>query len=137
MKETKQLKIDAQVDLELQQACRHCSLSKKNFAEEAILFFTSRQLNPKGYQPGSEFDQLQLIQRNTERIIGFVQQQEQESLTVLLSEILRSQVAMQALINLVVDYAVEPKRQEAVAQRIETYIREQMEQLAQAEKKME
>lgn len=137
MKETKQLKIDAQVDLELQQASRHCSLSKKNFAEEAILFFASRQLNPKGYQPGSEFDQLQLIQRNTERIIGFVQQQEQESLTVLLSEILRSQVAMQALINLVVDYAVEPKRQEAVAQRIETYIREQMEQLILAEKKLE
>ncbi len=129
MKETKQLKIDAVVDEQLQTAARHFALSKKAFAEEAILFFSRNNISPKGYSPCREFDQVQLIRKSTDRIIGVLQQQEQESFAGLLAEILRSQIAVQALINLVVDYAVEPPRQDTVAQRVQDYIREHMRQL--------
>lgn len=129
MSATKQLKIDAAVDQQLQTAARHFSLSKKSFAQEAILYFSSHQISPKDYRPGREFDQVQLIRKSTERIISFVESQERELLSGLLAEILRNQVAIQALINLVVDYAVEPARQAAVAQRIQEYIHQHMEQI--------
>ena len=129
MKPTKQLKIDAQVDEQLQTAARHFSLSKKTFAQEAILFFSRHQISPIDYHPGREFDQVQLIRKSTERIIGFVEQQEREVFAGLLAEVLRNQVAVQALINLVVDYAVEPHQQEVVASRIQEYIREHMEKI--------
>ena len=129
MKETKQLKIDAEVDAQLQAAAGHFALSKKAFAQEAILFFSTRGISPKGYQPAREFDQVQLIVKSTERIIGFVERQEREIYTGLLAEVLRNQVAVQALINLVVDYAVEPAKQAGVAQRIQAYITQHMEQL--------
>lgn len=129
MKETKQLKIDATVDAQLHSAARHCSLSKKSFAQEAILFFVRHQVSPKDYHPGREFDQVQLIRKSTDRIIGFVEQQERQIFSGLLAEILRNQVAVQALINLVVDYAVEPAKQPLVARRIQAYIQEHMEQL--------
>ena len=129
MRTTKQLKIDALVDQQLQTAARQSALSKKTFAEEAILFFSRNNICPKGYHPGREFDQVQLIRKSTDRIIGFVQQQEQEVFSGLLAEILHNQIAVQALINLVVDYAVEPSRQQAVAQRIQEYIQEHLEQL--------
>lgn len=138
--ETKQLKINAVVDQQLQIAARHFNLSKKAFVEEAILFFARNNISPENYSPCREFDQVQLIRKSTERIIGVLQQQERDAFSGLLSEILRNQVAVQALINLVIDYAVEPARQNAVAQRVQEYIHEQLEQLGAAasfEKKLE
>lgn len=129
MKETKQLKIDAPVDEQLESAARHFSLSKKTFAQEAILFFSRNGISPKDYHPGREFDQAQLIRKSTERIMLFVEHQEREIFSGLLAEILRNQVAVQALINLVVDFAVEPGKQEVVARRIQENIREHMDQL--------
>ena len=140
MKDTKQLKIDAAVDEQLQTAARHFALSKKAFAEEAILFFAKNNISPRGYSPCREFDQVQLIRKSTDRIIGMFQQQGQESFAGLLAEILRSQVSVQALINLVVDYAVEPEMQNTVAQRVQDYIQQHMKQLeanAPLEKRLE
>ena len=127
--ETRQLKINASVDAQLQAAARQFALSKKGFVEEAILFFARNNISPKGYSPCREFDQVQLIRKSTERIVGLLQQQEREVFSTLLTEILRNQVAVQALMNLVVDASVEPGRQAAVAERIQAYIREHMEQL--------
>lgn len=139
MRATKQLKIDARVDEQLQAAARHFSLSKKTFAQEAILYFSTQQISPKDYRPGREFDLAQLIVKSTDRITRIVEQQERELFSGLLAEVLRNQVAVQALINLVVDCAVEPLQQPVVAQRIQAYIREHMEQLkpgSEAEKKL-
>lgn len=127
--ETKQLKISAQADEQLEAAARHFAMSKKGFAEEAILFFARHNICPKGYSPCREFDQVQLIRKSTERIVGLLQQQERDVFSSLLAEVLRNQVAVQALINLVVDASVEPSRQEAVSRRIQAYIREHMEKL--------
>jgi hypothetical protein len=132
MKATKQLKIDAVVDEQLQAAARHFSLKKKTFAQEAILYFARDLISPKDYRPGREFDQVQLIRKSTERIIGFMESQDRELCSALLAEILRNQVAIQALINLVVDSAVEPGRQAAVAERVQEYIHQHMEQLKSA-----
>lgn len=130
--ETRQLKISTRVDEELQAAAGQRGLSKKRFAEAAILFFAQSQISPEGYHPGREFDKVELIRKSTERIIGRIDRQEREVLDSLLAEVLRNQVALQAMMNLLVEVAVEPDRQEAVAQRLQASIREQLEQLAAA-----
>lgn len=124
--ETRQLKISEEADRQLHAAARHWGLSKKCFAEEAILFFASHHISPKGYCPGLAFDQLQLIRTSTNRIISVFQQQEREVFSGLMTEMLRNQVAVQALMNLLVDYLVEPAEQAAVSGRLQDYIEQHM-----------
>lgn len=126
MKDTIVVRISRNVDTKAKEAAARLKISKKKFLEEAAMFFIRHQLSPRTYSPAADFDLSQLVQRSTEKILLLHQRQEQEILAPMALEILRTQAALQALINLILDLDVPREDQAAVGKQIEQYIQESL-----------
>lgn len=129
MAETILIRIDRNVDEKSKEMAAKLGLAKKKFMEESAMFFVRNNLSPIGFSPSASFDLSQLVMKSTERLIAFLKQQEKESIIPIGMELLRTQAALQALMNLVIDVNVPQEDQEDVARRLEAFIQKSLENL--------
>ncbi|WP_304502760.1 BfmA/BtgA family mobilization protein [Cesiribacter sp. SM1] len=123
------IRIRTDVDARAETMAKKLGLKKKEFVEEAVLFFVRHNLSPINFSPSADFDLSQLVQKSTERIISYIKHQEQEMIAPLALEVLRAQIAVQALMNLIIDVNIPAEEQASVANKLEEYMNSQVEKL--------
>ena len=118
----KPVQIDADVHRKVGQEAKEQGLSFKEYAEQSLLFFANRSLNPATYSPGQTFDLLQVMKKSTDRIISFIVHQEQTLLSDITEEVLRNRLYQDALILLLVEKVVLPEEQGEKLREITAYV---------------
>lgn len=129
MADTIVVRIDRNVDDKSKEMAAKLDMPKKKFIEEAAMFFARNNISPVGFSPSADFDVSQLVKKSTDRIISFFRYQEKEMIAPLALQVLRTQIAIQALMNLLIDLNVPAKDQADVAKRLEEYITSTVEKL--------
>ena len=122
MSNRKPLQIEAEVHQKVQKAAKACGISLKAYAEQSLLFFVNRGINPETYAPGQAFDLMQVMKKSTDRIISFIVHQEQTLLSGITEEVLRSRLYQDALVLLLIENTIAPEDQEKKIGEITAYV---------------
>ena len=113
-------KVGAEVD--------RLNMSRKEYVQGALVFFTTRKINPVTYDPGKEFDLVQTVKKSTEKVLAKLEQRENNIPKELVEEVVRGRLLQEAQLNLLIEKLIEPELRERVQKDIISYIEDTLHQ---------
>lgn len=93
------VRISEKVYTQLHEISKENKLSMKDYTESSIQFFSSRNLNPKKFELGKEYDITREVRKSVDRVLGFIITQEKGILKNILNELVRGRLLSEILIN--------------------------------------
>lgn len=105
----------------------HLDMHRKDYVQNALAFFANRKINPATYDPGKEFDLVQIVKHNTEHIASLIQEQQQVILVKMTEEIVRGRLLQEAQLNLMIEKLIEPELREQLQREIIEYVEKTLE----------
>lgn len=97
-------------------------LSRKEYVQNALAYFVHRKINPATYEPGKEFDTVQVLKYSTEKIISLIAALEQNRLLEITEEIVRGRLLQETQLNLLIEKFIEPEHREQLQKEIIEYV---------------
>lgn len=97
-------------------------MHQKEYVQNALAFFATRKINPATYDPGKEFDLVQLVKRSTEQILAKVDGFHKDLPARLVEEIVRGRLLQEAQLNLLIEKLIEPELRGKVLNDIIEYV---------------
>lgn len=97
-------------------------MKRKDYVQSALVFFANRKINPATYDPGREFDLVQILKKSTEQILANMEHQSSTTPKQLVEEIVRGRLLQEAQLNLLIEKLIEPELREKVQKDIINYV---------------
>ncbi len=101
-------------------------MHRKDYVQSALVFFTSRKINPTTYNPGKEFDLIQLVKQSTEQILNKKESGNRASSDQFIEEIIRGRLLQEVQLNILIEKLIEPELREKLHKDVIDYVENNM-----------
>jgi hypothetical protein len=96
----------------------------KDYVQNALVFFVTRKINPATYDPGKEFDLVQIMKQSSDKMLNKIAEQEDNVLMKITEEMIRTRLLQEAQINILIEKLIEPEFKEKMQKEIAEYVEE-------------
>lgn len=97
-------------------------MTMKDYVQNALAFFVNRKINPATYEPGKEFDTIQVLKHSAEKIMHSIANLEQNILLKIAEEVVRGRLLQEAQINLLIEKLIEPENRDQLQKEIIEFV---------------
>src|SRR5689334_17251818 len=95
----KDVTLSVVVHQRLSREAKDFSISHKEYAEAAILFFASRKLDPRAFKEGDTSRVLKHLDKGIDRVLSYIVSQEKKVLHNLFSELINTRIVCEILLS--------------------------------------